>query len=184
MSKTTFSVDESPFLLPFAAVVETLAAFDVSFQRKEKEICLKDARRVLTGEIVEAVRAHKADLLTLCDCRSELTRMHDYNVRLRCEDPPRGPREKAFAYLAARIEKLAGLSVSIGGTKSGWPDPADAFADMDQIEGLRHDLAELTRADAPYPVSLPSGCQLLPQANFDPFEHGRYYSGKLLPGAK
>ena len=180
MSKTAFSVDESPFLLPFAAVVETLAAFDVSFQRKEKEICLKDARRVLTGEIVEAVRAHKADLLILCDCRSELTRLHEYIVRLRCEDPPRGSREKAFAYQGAQIEKLAGLSVSIGGTKSGWPAPADVFADMDQIEGLRQALTELTRADAPYPVPLPPGCRLLPQANSDPFAHGRYYSGKLI----
>ena len=180
MSKTTFSVDKSPLLLPFAAVVETLAAFDVPFQRKNQEISLKDARRVLTGEIVEAVRAHKADLLILCDCRSELVRLHEYIVRLRYEDPPRGPREKAFAYQGAQIEKLAGLSVSIGGTKSGWPDPADVFADMDQITALGHDLAELTRPDAPYPVPLPSGCRLLPQANFDPFAYGRYYSGKLI----
>ena len=180
MSKTTFSVDKSPLFLPFAAVVETLAAFDVSFQRKEKEICLKDAQRVLTGEIVEAVRAHKADLLILCDCRSELTRLHEYIVRLRCEDPPRGSREKAFAYQAAQIEKLAGLSVSIGGTENGWSDPADVFADMDQIEGLRQALAELTADGNPYPVPLPEGCVLLPQPNFDPFAYSRRYNGAVI----
>lgn len=45
---------------------------------------------------------------------------------------------------------------------------------------LREDLAELSRAVAPYPVPLPASCVLVPQANFDPFEHGRSYSGKVI----
>ena len=100
-------------------------------------------------------------------------------IQLRCETPPAG-RSTSLAWLSQQIKKLAGASLAFGGTEEGWPDEADAFADMDQITALRHDLAELTRPDAPYPVPLPLGCQLLPQANFDPFEHGRYYSGKLL----
>ena len=103
-------------------------------------------------------------------------------IQLRCETPPAG-RSVSLAWLSQQIKKLAAASLAFGGTEEGWSDEADAFADMDQITALRHDLAELTRAEAPYPVPLPPGCQLLPQANFDPFEHGRYYSGKLLPGA-
>ena len=100
-------------------------------------------------------------------------------TQLRCETPPAG-RSTSLAWLSRQIKKLAAESLALGGTAEGWPDPSDVFADMDQITALRHDLAELTRADAPYPVPLPPGCQLLPQANFDPFAHGRYYSGKLI----
>ena len=101
-------------------------------------------------------------------------------MNLRCSDPTKGTREAALAWLSQQIKKLAAASLAFGGTEAGWPDGSDVFADMDQITALGHDLAELTRADAPYPVPLPPGCRLLPQANFDPFVHGRYYSGKLI----
>lgn len=113
--------------------------------------------------------------------RVELTRLHEYLIRLRCANPPKGSREQALAYQAKQIEKLAARSVDLGGTEDGWPDPADVFADGDQIKGLREGLAELSREDAPYPVPLPDGCQLLPTANFDPFEFGRLYNGKVSP---
>ena len=116
----------------------------------------------------------------LLNLRAVLVKLNNRCVNLRCSDPPKTTREAALAWLSQQIKKLAAASLAFGGTEEGWSDEADAFADMDQITALRHDLAELTRADAPYPVPLPPGCQLLPQANFDPFEHGRYYSGKLL----
>ena len=114
--------------------------------------------------------------------RADMTRLFDYGTRLRCADPPKGTRAQALRYQSQQIEKLAALSVESGGTADGWPDPGDPFAYGDQIAGLRVDLGELSRQDAPYPVPLPVGCTLLPQANFDPFEHGRYYSGKLITG--
>ena len=87
------------------------------------------------------------------------------------------------AWSSAGAGKLAARSVKIGGTENGWPDPADVFADGDQIEGLRQGLAELTAEGNPYPVPLPEGCVLLPQANFDPFAHGRLYNGKISRSA-
>ena len=64
-------------------------------------------------------------------------------------------------------------------TEDGWPDPADVFAESDQITGLRAGLAELTAEGNPYLVPLPDGCILLPEANFNPFEYGRLYNGMV-----
>jgi len=76
------------------------------------------------------------------------------------------------------VNKLAASSVAYGGTEDGWPDAADAFADRDQLTALREALAEVESGS--YPVPLPAGCQLLPQANFDVFAAGRLYSGKVI----
>ena len=191
MSQTAFAVDEMPITLPFAAVVETLAAFDVPIQRKGQEIALKDPRRVLTGEIVGAVRAHKAALLALADLRAGYLLLCDRVITLRCTDPPKGTRAGALSWLGREIDKLAdgcwASGLGLGRVSStgemqevmGFDDPGDPFGGA-QIQHLRHELAELTRDDAPYPVPLPEGGVLLPQANFDPFAHGRGYNGTLI----
>ena len=111
---------------------------------------------------------------------AELERLHIYLIRLRCSDPPKGTRQDALAYVAAGIDKLAALSAEAGGTADGWDDPADEFADGDQITALRFGLAEL--AGGPYPLPLPEGCTLLPQANFDALAYGRLYNGKPVSG--
>jgi len=67
--------------------------------------------------------------------------------------------------------------VTFDGTKDGWDDPGDPFADGDQIIGLQLALEELSAG--PYPVLLPAGCILLPQANFDVFAAGRLYNGMV-----
>ena len=166
-----------PLLLPH--LLTTLNALGVEFRRRGDTLSLKGAD-VLSAELRADVVDQKAVLLTLCDMRTGFIRLGEYAVRLRCENPPKATREAALAWLSQQIKKLAAASLAFGGTEEGWSDEADAFADMDQITALRCDLAELTRADAPYPVPLPPGCQLLPQANFDPFAHGRYYCGKLI----
>lgn len=178
MSHTTFSVDKTPALIPFAAMVAGLVALDVPFQRKGVEIALKDPGHVLTGEFLASVREHKAQLLALADCRYGFTRLCEYAVRLRCENPPRGTRAQAIAYQEKQIEKLAAISANFGGTEGGWPDPADVFADGDQLLILRLDLDEVRAG--PYPARLPEGCHLVPCANFNPFEHGRLYSGRVI----
>ena len=100
-------------------------------------------------------------------------------IQLRCETPPAG-RSTSLAWLSRQIKKLAAASLAFGGTENGWSDPADVFADMDQIEGLRQALAELTADGNPYPVPLPEGCVLLPQPNFDPFAYSRRYNGAVI----
>ena len=61
----------------------------------------------------------------------------------------------------------------------GLADTGDLFGGR-EFQALRLDLAEL--AAGSYPVPLPAGCVLVPQANFDPFEHGRNYAGKVIGG--
>ena len=190
MSQAALFVDEKPAALPFSVVVETLAAFAVPFQRKGQEIALKDPRRVLTGEIVGAVREHKAALLALADLRSGFLRLCERIITLRCTDPPKGTRAQALAWLGREIEKLAdgcwesgrglGRLNDAGEIMEimGFDDPGDPFGGA-QIQYLRCELTEISREDAPYPVPLPEGCVLLPQANFDPFEHGRLYNGMI-----
>ncbi len=119
----------------------------------------------------------KREKVSLLEMNAELERLHGYIIRLRCEDPPRGSRDQALTYQQKQMERLAALSIAAGGTEDGWPDPADPFADGDQLTGLRAALAELEAG--PYPVPLPEGCTLLPQANFDPFEHARLYNGMV-----
>ena len=178
MSLASGSVDNKASPLSLPDLLTTLNALGVEFCRRG-EVLELSGDDVLSAELKAAVAEHKAVLLTLCDCRAELSRLHDYLIRLRCENPPKGTRQQALAYQASQIEKMAARSVELGGTENGWPDPSDVFADGDQIEGLRQGLAELSRADAPYPVPLPEGCVLLPQANFDPFAHGRLYNGMI-----
>ncbi len=191
MSQTAFAVDEKPAALPFSAVVETLAACDVPFQRKGQEIALKDPRRVLTGEIVGAVREHKAALLALADLRAGFLRLCERIITLRYQEPPRGIRAQALTWLGREIDKLAdgcwesGLGLGRLNDRGkileimGFDDPGDPFGGA-QIQHLRCELAEISREDAPYPVPLPEDCVLLPQANFDPFAHGRLYNGKII----
>ena len=128
---------------------------------------------------VEAAPSVMIASTVLRDLNKDLERLHEYVVRLRCEDPPKGTRSQALVYLQAQTDKLAVQSASAGGTADGWPDPEDVFADGDQIAALREALAELTRPDAPYPALLPPGCWLLPTANFDVFAAGRLYNGKV-----
>lgn len=104
-----------------------------------------------------------------------LARTHEIIIRLRCEDPPKLSRANALAYVAAQVEKMAVRSLVVGGTGDGWPDPADTFAAGDQLTGLRMEMAELEAGL--YPIPLPAGCVLLPQANFDVFAAGRLYNG-------
>ena len=174
MSATVFAVKEAPAPLPFETLVETLTALGVSFRRKGEDLALRNAS-LLTEELLAAVAEHKQGLLDLADLRAGLARLFDYAVRLRCEDPPKGTRAQALAYQAQQIEKLAALAASVGGTANGWPDPGDPFAYGDQITGLRVDLADLMRAEAPYPVG--------PMAD-DPFSANppRYYSGQAIGG--
>ena len=179
MSHPSGAVDEQFAELSFPDLLTALDSLGVTFRRRGADLALKGGS-ILTAELLQAVAEHKPTLLQLCDCRAELTRLHEYVIRLRCENPPRGTRDQAFAYLRSQTDKLKGWSLGIGGTVDGWPDPADAFADMDQITGLREALIELMRPDAPYPVPLPPGCVLLPEANFDVFAAGRLYNGKLI----
>jgi len=153
----------------------TFAPFPGSSHRKSD-------RKEVTGRVTNTsyLFSENSDIDgELLNLRAVLGKLNNRCVNLRCSDPTKDTREAALAWLSRQIKKLAAESLALGGTAEGWSDPSDVFADMDQITALRHDLAELTRADAPYPVPLPPGCQLLPQANFDPFAHGRYYSGKL-----
>jgi len=185
MSQFALSVDDRPVALPFPALVEALAALSVSFTRRGEDLALKNSG-ALTAELKAAVADHKRALLALCDCRAELNAAlaltQDRIVTARCQDPKKGTRAAGLAWLARQVAAMTALSVEAGGTAGGWPDPGDPFAYGDQLTGLRADLAELSRAEAPYPVPLPAGCVLLPQANFDPFEHGRSYSGKVIGG--
>ena len=175
---TCVSSSGQPAVLPLIGLLTTLDSLGVTFRRHEFDLALKGGS-VLTAELREAVAAHKLMLLLICDCRAALTRLHEYIIRLRCEDPPKGTREQAFTYLRTQIGKLKALSVAAGGTEDGWPDPSDAFGDSEQINGLRLDAVELMCPDASYPVPLPPGCVLLPEANFDVFAAGRLYNGKI-----
>lgn len=83
---------------------------------------------------------------------AELERLHTYVIRLRCGDPPKGTRAEALSYLARQIQKLAARSVEAGGTEGGWDDAADVLAGGDQILGLRAEMDEIARPDAPYPL--------------------------------
>lgn len=185
MSQVVFSVDDRPVTLPLSALVAALAALSVPFTRRGEGLALKNSG-ALTAELKAAVQGHKAELLALCDLRAGAARLFDYGVRLRCQDPPKGTRAQAIRYQARQIEALAALAESAGltivgedGQAAGYADPSDPWAD-EVLVMLRQDLAELSREDAPYPVPLPEGCTLLPQANFDPFEARRNYAGKLL----
>jgi hypothetical protein len=174
MSDTDLKLGNTSAPISFANLLLALSALSAEFYRKEEGLALKNGG-VLTAELKAAVVEHKLALLTLTDLRSELYRLHDYLIRLRCEDPPKGTRKQALSYQAAQIEKLTARCIAFGGTADGWTDPGDDFADSDQIKSLRQALAEVE--SGPYPLPLPPGCKLLPEANFDPFEHDRLYNG-------
>ncbi len=102
------------------------------------------------------------DESVLMDLRARVARLFDYGTRLRCQDPPEGTRAQALRYQAQQIEKLAALAESAGlmivgpdGADAGYADPSDPWAD-EVLVMLRADLAELSRADAPYPVPPPA----------------------------
>lgn len=196
MSATAFAVEEAPTSLPFETLVETLTALGVSFRRKGEDLALRNAG-LLTEELLAVVAEHKQGLLDLADVGADLSaaaaRLHLTITRLRYESPKRGTHPQAIASVAASIEKLAaralaaGLAVGVPETGEkppvamGLADTGDPFGGS-EFQALRLDLAEL--AAGPYPVPLPEGCVLVPQANFDPFtaEPPRCYSGKVIGG--
>lgn len=114
-------------------------------------------------------------------CRSEFARLFEYIIRLRCDNPPKGTRAQALGYLEQQINAFAKKCDvrDADGTPTGFDDPQDPFAAGQHVLMLREGHAELTRPDAPYPMPLPEGCHLLPQANFNPFAHGRLYNGMV-----
>ena len=192
MSQTAFAVEDRRAALPFEALVETLLALGVAFRRQGEDLALRNGYG-LTRELRAAVAAHKPELLALADVGADLSaaaaRLHLTITRLRYEDPRRGTRGAALDSVAANIEKLAaralatGLAVGVMGEDGepkavmGLADTGDPFGG-DEFRALRLDLAELR--GGPYPVPLPAGCVLVPQASFDPFEHGRTYAGKVI----
>lgn len=185
MSQVTLSVDDRRAALPLPALVEALDALSVPFTRRGEGLALKNGG-ALTSELKAAVADHKPALLALCDLRAGAARLFEYGTRLRCQDPPKGARPQALRFQSQQIEKLAALATSAGlmivgpdGEAAGYADPSDPWAE-EALVMLREDLAELSREDAPYPVPLPAGRVLLPQANFDPFEARRNYAGKML----
>lgn len=115
------------------------------------------------------------DLATL---RSLAEKAAETIIRLRCENPlaPR-TRDQAFRFIEERIERMAPLCDPSADRPSGWIDSDDPFAE-DALAVLRAEFAELQ--GGAYPIPLPEGCVLLPEANFDPFEHGRLYNWKAL----
>ena len=148
-------------------------------QREENEHPEGIAGRAYAVNAINAVSPSAVPSIVPClpNLRAELTRLHDYIIRLRYEDPPRGSRQDALAYVAVQAERLGVRSEAVGGTAHGWPDPTDAFADGDQLVGLWAALEEM--AAGPYPAPLPAGCVLLPQTNFDVFAAGRLYNGMV-----
>ena len=192
MSATGFAAEEAPAPLPFEILVETLIGLGVSFRRKGERLALRNAC-VLTGELLAAVAEHKASLLDLADVGADLSasasRLHLTITRLRYENPKRATWAETIAMVSANIEALAtrawaaGLAVGVPETARkppmvmGLADTGDLFGGR-EFQALRLDLAEL--AAGSYPVPLPAGCVLVPQANFDPFEQGRNYAGKVI----
>ena len=182
-----------PLLLPH--LLTTLKSLGVGFCRQGNNLAM-EGDDVLSAELRADIADHKEALLAYCDTRdgysapppaladvgeelpalrSRVERLFGLMVRARCESPKKGTWENVCAYIQQEIQKLEKQLDGCG----GYLDPLDPWSG-DTLLMLQADWAELTREDAPYPVPLPPGCQLLPQANFDPFEHGRYYSGKLL----
>ena len=197
MSAVSVSVDNSPTAMPVGDVIAMLDGLGVEYRRQGDALSLHGSS-VLTDELRDILSGHKPALLAYCDARdgysaveasladvgedlpairSRVERLFGLMVRARCESPKKATRESVRAYIQQEIQKLEKQLDGCG----GYLDPLDPWSG-DTLQMLQADLAELTRPDAPYPVPLPPGCQLLPQANFDPFEHGRYYSGKLLSG--
>ncbi len=164
-----------------AEIIQGVRARGGHFVIEGDRVKFRGASSLMTPKLVDQLRRHREPIMRLLASEtalvSELDRLHETVVKLRCTDPPKGSRSHALAWLGQAIEKLAARSVQAGGTESGWYDPDDEFADWDQLAGLRVALAELEAG--PYPIPLPEGCTLLPQANFNPFEHGRLYNGMV-----
>jgi len=195
MSAVSVSVDNSPAAMSVGDLIATLDGLGVKYRRRGDAIALRGGS-VLTDELRDLLSGHKEALLAYCDVRegysapeppladvgeelpalrSRVERLFGLMVRARCESPKNGTWENGCAYIQQEIQKLEKQLDGCG----GYLDSLDPWSG-DTLLMIQADWAELTRPDAPYPVPLPPGCQLLPQANFDPFEHGRYYSGKLV----
>lgn len=102
--------------------------------------------------------------------RLGFAKAHRQIIYLRCnEDNGRQTRGELLHAVASGISRLT-MKCDL---PDGYSDPSDEFADG-AMKALRLDFEEL-RAGS-YPVPLPPGCVLLPNANFDPFEHGRTYA--------
>lgn len=112
--------------------------------------------------LVKAVTVHNLALSKLVAYRIAFKAIEDRITRLRFENPPKGTREAAFAYIDQQIRKLAGAC----DLPDGYTDPSDPFADG-AVSMLWHEYEELTANGNPYPIPAD-----------DPRE--RYPNGKLM----
>ena len=152
MSAVAVRLDTSPASLPVAVLLDALAALDVSFTRRGEGLALANAA-VLTGELRVSVREHKPDLLALADRRATFTRLCERACRLRCEDPKKGTRHDAIAWLGRQVQALAASCDLVDGEGQavGFSDPSDPFAG-DQITHLLHEIADLIQGEGLYPL--------------------------------
>ncbi len=102
MSRADLTLDRPP-TISLPDLLATLAALDVPFRRQGEGIAIRDPQGLLSAELRAALSDHRDAMLVLADLRSELPRLHEYLIRLRCEDPPKGSRNAACLYIAVQI---------------------------------------------------------------------------------
>lgn len=106
--------NESHTPLPFALLLETLAALDVSFSRKGDALALKNGD-VLSAELREECRSHKSELLSLCD---RIDRIGSVSVKKTEGTPAKLPPEGVRWFSTVLDEAILLLP-------GGVPPPAD-----------------------------------------------------------
>lgn len=152
--------------LSMLSLLETLEALEVTWRVDGDQIAVRGPSHVLTDALRAAIAEHKPALLELAATRAEFLRIVALIERLRCEDPKKGTRADALAYVKKLIEKFRTTRCDL---MNGYSDPVDPFA-AEVLATLHYELQDLMRSNE-YPLGP------LPE---DPFENGRRYNGKSL----
>jgi hypothetical protein len=142
----SLGVDRLTTYLHIAGI--TLAVGDgdtlsISYDGEALPEWLKEAIAHYKGEILDIMRPSPECVQK----RQAFQLIFDYVCRLRYEDPSKGTREAAIAWLSRKLAAFADTCEY----PDGYCDPGDPFA-TDALAALKIEFGELTAEGNPYPI--------------------------------
>lgn len=136
---------QKPETLTLEQVLGHLARGEVNLTLSNDDTVVLD--REVPEWLMKAVTLHQENLKPIVKVRTIFKLIDDYTTKLRYDDPTKGTRPQAFAWLGRKLREFEGLC----DLPNGYFDPSDPFADS-ALSTLRHEYAELTAEGNPYPI--------------------------------